>query len=121
MRQQYSKRVKQLLREYAKEAYELMLNRALKKLAESFKEWEQGEIGDVEFSNRIYKYEQGPSKKLYEQYNQGDDAFNVAYAIATELLDREQIPADVIEAIQGQIMFYEGLKDDDNLMYPGET
>jgi hypothetical protein len=102
------------------EAYELELNRELKILAESFKAWEQGEISNGELSYRIHEYDRGPSKELYKQYNRGDNAFNVAYAIVTGMLDREEIPADVMEAIQGQITFYEDLKKRDELKYPGE-
>jgi hypothetical protein len=36
------------------------------------------------------------------------------------MLGREKIPADVMDAIQGQIMFYKDLKKRDELKYPGE-
>ena len=120
MRKNYSKRIKKLLREYMIEGYEIELNIELKKLAKSFAEWENGEISNGELSSRIHEYDRGPSKKLFSKYNQGDNAFNVAYAIVTGMIDREEVPNDLLEAIEGHLNFYQDMKDRDELRMPGE-
>ena len=120
MRKVYSKRIEKLLREYMIEAYEIELNRELKKLAKSFAEWQNGEISNGEMSSRIHDYDRGPSKDLWVKYNDGDDAFNVAYAIVTGMINREEVPDDLLEAIKGQMNFYQDMKDRDELRMPGE-
>ena len=120
MRKDYSKRIKKLLREYMIEAYEIELNIELKKLAKSFAEWQNGEISNGEMSSRIHDYDRGPSKELFVKYNRGDNAFNVAYAIVTGMIDREKVPIDLLEAIEGQMSFYQDMKDRDELRMPGE-
>jgi hypothetical protein len=117
----YSKRVKRLLREYAAEAYERELKRELIKLDTSFSEWRSGHISSGEMSYQIHQYEKGPSRELYKKYNHGEDAFNVAYAIVTGILEREAIPPDLISAIEKEINFYQMLKNTGDLKAPGEN
>ena len=117
---EYSKHVKRLLRELAAEAYEKELSRELAKLDKSFEEWREGEIDNGELSHRIHQYEVGPSRELYKKYNDGQNDFNVAYAIVTGLLAREEVPEELIEAIDKHMRFYESLKDSGELRFPGE-
>ena len=117
----YSKRIKRLLREYAAEAYERELQRELAKLDASFSKWRSGNIGSGEMSYRIHQYEKGPSRELYKKYNHGEDAFNVAYAIVTGILESEAIPEDLISAIEKNINFYQMLKTTGDPKEPGET
>jgi len=100
-----------MLRAWAAEAYEVELNSELKELAESFKEWERGEIGAGEMSQFIHKFYRGPSKDLYNKYNQGDNALNVAYAVVTGLLDTDKMPEELLEALAGPISFYQNLAE----------
>jgi DNA primase large subunit len=116
----YSKRIKRLLRELVAEAYEKELSRKLTQLNESFAEWRDGKISSGELSHRIHQYETGASRELFKKYNEGKNDFNVAYAIVTGILDREDIPGEVIEAIDKHIRFYESLKDAGELRFPGE-
>lgn len=102
------------------EAYEIELHRELKKLAKRFKDWENGGINSGELSDRIHEYYRGASRKLYHRYNSGDNALHVAYAIVTGMIDRDKVPIDLLEAIQGPLGFYQDLKDRDELIYPGE-
>ncbi|MCJ7702553.1 MAG: hypothetical protein MUO62_13300 [Anaerolineales bacterium] len=102
------------------EAFEIELHRELKKLAKRFKDWENGDISSDELSDRIHEYERGASRKLYHRYNSGDNAFNVAYAIVSGMIDQGKVPIDLLEAIQGPLGFYQDLKDRDKLKYPGE-
>ena len=116
----YSKAIKRLLRELASEAYEKELFLELAKLDRSFAEWRAGKIGSGELSYRIHQYETGASRKLFIQYNEGKNDFNVAYAIVTGILDRKEIPVELIEAIENQISFYETQMEAGELRLPGE-
>jgi hypothetical protein len=117
---EYSKHVKRLLRELAAEAYEKELSRELAKLDKSFEEWREDKINSGELSHRIHQYEVGPSRELYKKYNDGQNDLNVAYAIVTGMLDREEVPEELIEAIDKHVRFYESLKESGELRFPGE-
>lgn len=117
---EYSKHVKRLLRELAAEAYEKELSQALAKLYKRFEEWREGKINSGELSHRIHQHEVGPSRDLYNKYNDGPSDLNVAYAIVTGMLDREKIPEELIEAIDKQLRFYESLRDSGELTFPEE-
>jgi hypothetical protein len=44
----------------------------------------------------------------------------VAYAIVGGVLDREEIPAELLEAIEGPLGFFQSLKENDELKMPDE-
>ncbi len=115
----YPKAIKRLLRDYNAEAYERELQRELVKLDKSFAEWREGKIGSGELSARVHEYERGPSRKLFEQHNSGEQDMCVAYAIVTGILDRDKIPAELLEAIKGPLAFYQSLKEQNELREPG--
>jgi hypothetical protein len=117
---EYTKAIKRSLRKYAIEAYEKELNRELTKLDDSFSEWRNGSISNGELSYRIHLYETGPSRELYNRYNSGDDAMNVAFAIVAGILERDEVPAEVFEAIEGPLSFCQSLKERGELRNPGE-
>jgi hypothetical protein len=116
----YPKSIKRLLREFAAKAYEKELSRELARLDESFAEWRDGKINSGELSYRIHQYETGASQELFKRYNIGKNDFNVAYAIVTGILDREEIPEELLEAIDKHLHFYESMKEDGELKLPGE-
>ncbi len=116
----YPKKIKRLLREFAAQAYEKELSRELARLDESFAEWRDGKINSGELSDRIHQYETGASRELFNKYNDGRNDFNVAYAIITEILDRQDVPEEVIQAIDKHLSFYQSMKDDGELRMPGE-
>jgi hypothetical protein len=60
------------------------------------------------------------SREHFNKYNQGREDFNVAYAIVTGILDREDVPEDLIQAIDKHLSFYQSMKDDGELKMPGE-
>jgi hypothetical protein len=105
-----SKGVKQLLSEYAMQAYEIELHRELTKLDLSFEDWRIGRITSDEMSYRMHVYEIGPFRKLHQRYNEGDRAKSVAYAISSGILLREQMPEQVLEAIAGPLHSFEGMR-----------
>ncbi len=102
------------------EAYERELHRELTRLDLSFEEWRQGKISSGELSSRVHEYERGPSRELYSRYNQGDMDMNVAYALVTGILSREEVPAELWDALERQISFYQSMKDRNELRMPGE-
>jgi hypothetical protein len=116
----YPKSIKKLIRHFLVEAYEIELHRELAKLDQSFSEWRNGGISSGELSHRIHQYEIGPSRELYKQYNRGEADQNVAYAIVAGILDPTQIPAELLEALERPLSFYQSLKDRDELRMPGE-
>src|SRR6185369_1080785 len=107
---EYTKNVKRLIREFAAEAYEKELSRELARLDKSFSEWRAGRINRGELSYRIHQYETGVSREVFNKYNAGENDFNVAYAIVTGLLNRQDVSEELIKAIDKQLCFYESLK-----------
>jgi hypothetical protein len=104
---EHSKRVKRLIREYASRAYEAELSRALGALEQQFAAWRSGQICAGELSDRVYAFTRGPARELHQRYNTNLDAMQVAHAIVTGLLPRDTIPAELLEALQPIIAFYE--------------
>lgn len=106
----YPKKIKRLLREAVTEAYERELHRALMKLDASFEEWRRGEIGSGELSYRVHQYDRGPSRELYQKYNQGWDDMNVAYAIVVGILTEDEVPEEVLATIEGSLEMFRGMQ-----------
>jgi hypothetical protein len=112
---EYSKSIKRLIREWMMEAYERELHRELTRIDESFAAWRAGAIGSGELSHRIHQWEQGPSCALFKYYNRGPQDMSVAYAIAIGILDEEELPSELLEAIRRPLAFYRSLKEQDDL------
>jgi hypothetical protein len=116
----YPKPVKRLLNQYLGEAYERELQRELTKLERSFAAWRSGQIRSGELSNRIHQYERGPSRVLYTRYNSGQKDMTLAYVIVGGVLSREEVPAELLEALSRPLSFYQSLKERDELREPGD-
>jgi hypothetical protein len=116
----YSKRIKRLLREYSMEAHERELHRELTRLDASFAQWREGSIGSGEMDHHIHTYKTGPARELWKRYNRGEAEVNVAYAIVTGILDEDEMPSDLLEAIARPLAFYQGLKERDELREPDD-
>ena len=101
------KRIKRLLREHAGEAHEEELRRALLPIAEAFKRWEQGKLDSGELSNIIHLFHQGPARELFVRYNTPHLEMAVAYAITAGILDRQTIPAELLDRLTGALAFYD--------------
>jgi hypothetical protein len=109
--QRYTKKIAGLLREYSMEAYERELHRELVNLDRVFDRWRDGKISSGELSYQVHQYETGPKRELYKKYNDLSHDVNVAYAIATGLLERDEIPAGLLEAISSLITFFQSLDE----------
>lgn len=103
---QYPKHIKRMIREYAAQAYEIELSRALGELEQQFALWRTGLISAGELNDRIHAFHQGPARELWSRYNARIDDMLVAQAIVTGLLPRETIPAELLEALQPSMNFY---------------
>jgi hypothetical protein len=112
---EYPKRIKRMIRQWMTEAYERELLRELVKLEESFAEWRRGDISSGEMSHRIHEWETGPSRALFKWYNHGPREMTVAYAIVLGILDEEEVPEELMEAIGNAIAFYRSLQERDEL------
>ena len=95
------------LRELASVAYTRELGRELSKVEEDFARWRRGEIDPFELSDSIHRFHDGPSRNLYVRYRRVPPAQMVSYALANEVLQREEIPSDLLEALGSLIDFFE--------------
>jgi hypothetical protein len=101
------KRIKRLLREQAGRAHEEELRRALVPVAEAFKRWEHGDLGSGELSDIIHHFHQGPARELFGRYNNPYMDLAVAYAITVGVLDRQTIPAELLDHLARALAFCE--------------
>lgn len=113
---EYPKRVKRLIREYAARAYEAELSKALGELERQFAVWRAGPKAlragltansAGELSDHIHAFSRGPAREFWQRYNAGLDDMQVAHAIVTGLLPRDELPSELLEALQSIIAFYE--------------
>jgi hypothetical protein len=118
--QSHPKEIKRLLRKYLTVAHERELHRELTRLDASFAAWRRGELGSGELNRRIHEYKTGPARKLWKRYNRGPADMNVAYAIVTGILDENEMPEELIEALERPLAFYRSLQDRDELREPGD-
>jgi hypothetical protein len=117
---EYPKKIKKLIREFAAEAHERELRRELTKLDRRFAEWRNGKLGSGELSTEIHQYDTGSSRELFTRYNGDLPDMMVAYAITAGILKREEIPAELLEALTSPLEYFEGMKDRGELKIPKE-
>lgn len=102
----YPKPIKKALRELSGEAYERELRHELGKLDKSFDAWRRGELSSSELNERIHDYETGPAREMFKRYNSGLPDVNVASAVAVGILAGQEIPVDVLNAIEDMITLF---------------
>lgn len=101
------KRIKRLLREYAAQAYEEELRRALAPLAEAFDHWSRRELESSALCDLIHEFHQGPARDLHVRYDRRHWGMAIAYAITTGVIDRASVPAELLEHLRGALEFYD--------------
>jgi len=106
----YPKHIKRLLAEFMAKAYERDLRRALAELDQAFTEWRNSRISSADLSRRIDDYEKGPSRDLFKLYNDSPHDMVVAHALVTGILRRDELPAELLEAIAVPLSFYQSLE-----------
>jgi hypothetical protein len=60
----------------------------------------------VEISDLIHGFHQGPSRDLFVRYTMKPHNSAVACAIATGILDRSSVPAELLEHLAPALEFY---------------
>ena len=101
------KHIRRLLRAHAGLAHAEELRRALLPLADDFDRWRRGEVNSFDLSRRIHEFHQGPARELFKVYNYGSPESSVAYAIHSGILDREKVPAELLEHLSRSLAFFE--------------
>ncbi|MCI0489210.1 MAG: hypothetical protein L0229_21675 [Blastocatellia bacterium] len=110
MRRNYPKHIKKLIREYGAIAFDRELSRELQKLAYYFNEWKEGNISSEYLSNMVYKFTVGPSRQLYSRYNNSVIDMAVAYAIVNGILNRDDLPDELLQHLERAMEFYEEMR-----------
>ncbi len=103
----YSKSVARQIRQYAREAHEEELRRALEPLAAKFDAWRAGSLSSDELSDAIHAFYRGPRREIFNFYSEPaplDSA--VAYAIVRGVLDESKIDPAVLEALDPLIRIH---------------
>jgi hypothetical protein len=111
----HSKRVKKLIRQWKMKAHENELHRELTRLDESMAAWRRGDMSSGEMSHRIHEWETGPSRALFKWYNYGSPGMAVAYAIVLGILDEQQVPAELLDALSITIDHFRSMQEQDEL------
>ena len=102
-----SKNVKRLLRKYASIAHEEELRRELTRLDAAFEKWKKGDMMSGELTDFIHQFHQGPARELFLRYNTGMLDMAVASAIVKGILDKNQVPPEVLDYLSKAISFFE--------------
>ena len=107
MRKEIPKKLKRLLREQMGKAYEEEMRQALLPIAAAFEEWKAGEKSCGELSDMIHEYHQGIFRDLFNRYNVLSPDLLVPHAIATGILDKQNVPSEILKHFGKIIETYE--------------
>ena len=98
-------------------AYERELRKALLDLHDEFHDWLKDRTDAFELSDAIHAFHDGAARELYVFYTRGRPEIQVARAVATGVLQRDEVPAPLLEELKSLIEFFEedssGSVDDD--------
>jgi hypothetical protein len=100
---EFPKAIKRKLNELCGLAHEEALRRALEPLGRDFELWRERQLDSGTLAIRIHEFDHGPARELFNYYNRAWPEMVVAAAIVDGLLDRRQIPPEVLEAIGDMI------------------
>ncbi len=101
-----SNRIEQLLRRHAAAAHEAELRRELRALALAFRQWERGELDSATLSEMTHSFNENALRDLRLRYQNDQLSMPVAHAIATGVVDRSTVPAELLDHLAGAIEFY---------------
>jgi len=101
------KGLKRLVREWAAVAHDRELAKALLALGAQFERWQQGEITAADLNDLIHQFHQGTSREIWKKYATNHLEPAVAFAVATGILRREELPPELLQHAAGLIEFYE--------------
>src|SRR5437764_12455836 len=102
---------KRKLRELAGVAYRRELGHELAKLEMDCARWRGGEIDPFELSDRIHRFHDGVSRDLYVAYRDLSPINAAARAIALQVLDRTEVPSEILGELESMVQFFEKRQD----------
>lgn len=102
------------LRELSAVAHVRELGAELAKVEEDFARWRSGEIDPFELSDRIHRFHDGASRDVSVTYRDSRPYQAVARAVAYRILERSEIPSDLLAALEPLIGYFEP-EDAENL------
>lgn len=99
-----TKPIKRMLREQAAIAYEKDLRQALLPLADAFDKWRRGELDSFELSRLIHQFHDGEAREIWKRWNlDRDPTMAVVYAVQDGILNRDDLPAPLLEYLRGSL------------------
>lgn len=101
------KPIKRHLTRLAGEVYEAELRLELNELYDKFGVWKEGGLESHEICEEIHKFHSGPSRKMFNFYNDLPPYHAVAFGISNQLIQREDIPDDVWPYVERVLSLYE--------------
>lgn len=101
------KRIKQLIREYGAIAHDRELSQALDDLRIQFERWKRAELSASELNDLVHQFHQGRSRDIWAKYATNRLEPALGLAIATGVLAREELPAELLRHLARLIDFYE--------------
>ena len=110
-----SRRIKRLVREYAAIAHDRELGQALRDLDVQFGCWRNGEISAAELNDVIHQFHDGASREVWRKYATNRLEAALGFAVATGILRKEELPADLLQYLAGFIDFYQAEQSADRL------
>jgi len=112
MKVELSKRQKAIARDLAARAYEREMGKLLTPLAQAFEQWRAGKKGTWDLVEEIDRVAV-PRRRLSQRYDTNSIApMMVAHAIVVGLLREDEVPGELVQALEKPIAFYRrGLAD----------
>jgi hypothetical protein len=105
--QDIPKRLKRLVREWATIAHDRELAKALLELREQFDRWQRGEITAAELNDLVHQFHEGASREIWKTYATNRLEPAIGFAVATGILRRAELPAELLQHVAGLIELYE--------------
>jgi hypothetical protein len=102
-----SRHLKALLRQAAGIAHDRELSAALRDLRTEFDRWQRGDITADELNDRIHRFHDGMSREIWRRYATNHLEPVVAVAVATAVLNREELSKELLDHLAGLITSYE--------------
>lgn len=107
MGDQIPKATKWLVRHWAGIAHERDLRQALGELRLQFDRWERGEIDSFELNDLVHRYHQDAAREIWKRYAIGHLEPAVASAVAAGVLQKEELPSELVAHIAELIELFE--------------
>ena len=77
-------------------------------------------LSSGELAINVEEFAKGPLHELFQLYNSNLFEMNVAYAVATGILTREDLPPELLAVLDQIIAHYQTMQDQGELLTPAE-